>query len=317
MENVTVLIRSVRERTEALCRKLVLEQDIPESELFMVREVPFSETLRSCYKKGIDRGKTWTLCVDADVLPRPGSIRKMVQLAEAQEKRVSEVQGFIMDKFFGGPRKGGFHLYRTSLLPMALEQLQALNEQIRPETATLNRMAQKGHPRAVVPYIVGTHDDEQYNFDIYRKAFVHAVKHLDMAELLVNHWKKNIDNDPDFNVALKAFSDSILSEETATINREQELYQKMFEKSGLSEKSELEISEISLEDVEKRIQSWHIDELYYSYFPDSGGLDSGSTVAIRKLKTSLKNRGVSQTVLLSLSQALVKAGEKLGSRVPV
>lgn len=316
MENITLVIRSVKERTEQLCKKLLLEQGIAEEDLHIVREVPFSESMRKSFLTGIEKEKKWTLCVDADILARPESVKKMVEHAESQKKNVCEIQGYIMDKFFGGIRRGGFHLYRTSLLPKVLNCIPSEGVDIRPESRTLMEMAKKGYPRAVVPFVVGIHDDEQYNFDIYRKGFVYAVKHLNHTDLLINHWKKNVDNDHDFNVALHAFANSILNKGDIYINSNQQLYRKKFEESGFEEKDELDISKISLGDIEERIQNWKVDEKYYEYYPDSQGLNSQTEVFSRKLKSSFKNRGIFQTGILLISQTLLTVGKKLSKFVP-
>lgn len=316
MEDITIIIRSVRERTEELCKKLILNQGIPEEELTIVREVPFSASMRKSFEIGIESKKKWTLCVDADVLSRPGSIAQMIELAEGQKQNISEIQGYILDKFFGGVRRGGFHMYRSSLLLKVLECIPTEGVDIRPETRTLKEMAKRGYPRAVVPYIVGTHDDEQYNFDIYRKAFVQAVKHLDRADLLISHWKKNAETDQDFKVALTAFSDSIRYTGETFINSDQELYTKKFEESGFKEKEELDPNRISLQDIEERVSTWDTDDKYYDHYPNSQGLDNEGKVALRKVKQSIRNRGPVQTTLLMLSQVFTSVGEKLKSRIP-
>lgn len=316
MKNITVIIRSVKERTEQLCKKLILEQGIKQEDLFIVREVPFSKAMRESFELGIKQGKKWTFCVDADVLLRRNSIHKMIQFAENQKKNVCEIQGLVLDKFFSGPREAGNHLYRTSLLEKVIERIPEEGKNIRPETYTLNRMMEDGYPWKNISYLVGIHDDEQYNFDIYRKAFVQAVKHLDRADLLVNHWKQNIESDPDFRIALRAFSDGIRNTEAVFINREQNLYRKLFEQAGFVEKEELDASGISLKEIEDRIQNWTVHEKYYDYFPNSQGLDSQKDVFTRKLKSSFKKRGLMKTLLLTVSQAMKGLGEKLGSRIP-
>jgi hypothetical protein len=41
LPTATLFIRAAGERTEKLCKKLILEQCVPESWVFVVREVPF------------------------------------------------------------------------------------------------------------------------------------------------------------------------------------------------------------------------------------------------------------------------------------
>ena len=295
---------------------MILEQGVQEKDLIIVREVPFSMSMKKSFEIGLERGKKWTFCIDADVLLRKHSIQKMIQFAENQKKNVCEIQGLVLDKFFSGPRGAGNHLYRTSLLRKVIERIPVEGEDIRPETNALNRMAADGYPWENVPYLVGVHDDEQYNFDIYRKSFVQAVKHLNYADLIVHHWKKNLEHDYDFRIALTAFSEGIRNTDTVYINSEQDLYRELFNAAGFMEKEELDISTISLEDIEERIQNWEINEKYYNYFQNSMGLQSSSEVMSRKLKSSIGKRGLLDTLRLSTSQTLITLGKKIGSKVP-
>lgn len=315
LDNVTVIIRSVRERTEEVCKKLILEQGIEEEDLFIVREVPFSKSMRVSFETGIEQGKKWTLCIDADVLLKRDSIETLLRFAESQKENVCEVQAFVLDKFFSGPRQAGNHLYRTSLLPEVIQRIPEEGTDIRPETYTIARMNEDGYPWELLTNVIGIHDDEQYNMDVYRKAFVQAVKHLDRAELLVNHWKKNVHKDQDFLIALRAFSDSIKNTEEIYINSEQNLYKKKFEEAGFKEKEPLNVDEFSLNTIDKIISEWEIDEKYYSYYPDSQGLDSKGKSRLRRFKSSLKNRGVVNTTLLIVGTVFKKVGKKLTRRI--
>lgn len=314
--NTTFIIRSVGERTEQLCKKLLLEQGVSEEDLFIVREVPFSASLRKSYQIGIKHAKKWTFCLDADVLLRKKAIENLLEFAKPYDESVCEIQGLVLDKFFSGPRQAGNRLYRTSLLKKVIKHIPEEGISIRPETYTLQQMSKKGYPHVVVPYILGLHDDEQFNYDIYRKSFVQAVKHLDRADLLVTHWKKNMDKDNDYRVALKAYSDSIQNTEEVYINSDQDLYKRKFEQSGFKEKKELNTDKFSLDEVEKKIMEWSIDDKYYDYYPDSEGLDSNKDLWLRRLKRSVETRGFVQTIMLTLSQLFIKTGEAIGKRVP-
>lgn len=314
--NITFIIRSVRERTESLCKHLTLEQGVSENDIFIVREVPFSASMKKSFKTGIEQGKKWTFCIDADVLLRPNSIKKLLQFAENQNENVCEVQGFVLDKFFGGPRQAGNHFYRTSLLPEVMKRIPEEGTDIRPESFTLAKMKEDGYPWVKFPDIIGIHDDEQYNFDIYRKAFVQAVKHLDRAELLVTHWKNNVSVDHDCKVALQGFSDSIKNNAQLFINHEQNLYKEMFEQSGFPERDPIDVTQFTLEKIEKRVNGWVVPKIYYKQHPTSQGLDSKIHSAKRRLITNLKERGIYKTVILILGVSFLRIGKFLKDKVP-
>lgn len=314
--NTTFIIRSVKERTEEVCKKLILEQGVKEEDLFIVREVPFSESMKVSFQRGIDHGKKWTFCIDADVLLKRDSIKTLLQFAENQKENVCEVHALVLDKFFSGPRQAGNHLYRTSLLPKVITKIPEEGTDIRPETYALARMKEDGYPWELLTNVIGIHDDEQFNVDIYRKAFVQAVKHLNRAELLVNHWKKNINKDQDFAVALRAFSDSIKNLEEVYINSEQNIYKDKFEETGFKEKDPINLSKFSLDTVEMRINDWEIDDKYYNYYPNSQGMDSRGKILLRRFASSLKKRGVLNTAILTTGMAFRKFGNILTRRIP-
>jgi len=309
--NQFIIIRSAGERTEELCRKMILEQGINEKDIHMIHEVPFSKALKTSYELGIKSGKKWTFCVDADVLLRPGSIEKMIELAESAPKKVCQVQGYILDKFFGGIRRGGVHVYRTELLHKALTKIPDEGINVRPESFLLREMEKEGYPHKIEPYIVGTHDDEQYNFDIYRKAFVQAVKHTSRSELFIKHWKSNCINDHDFKVALKSFSDSIMSFDSVFINKNQSLYMDKFKSTGFEEKSEINLDSYSLDMIEKKIEEWTYTDIYFKYFPDRDGYDTKAFISSQKIKRNLRRFGLAKSVYLSLSKILIETGNKL------
>ncbi len=311
LENVSIIIRSAYERTEALCKKMILGQEIDENQLFIVHEVPFSAAMRKSFKIGIRAGRKWTYCIDADVLLQPGSIPKMLKLAENEPEKVCEIQGFVMDKFFGGPRQAGNHLYRTSLLSRVIANIPEEGTDIRPERYSLGKMDEQGYPWKSVPCIVGLHDEYQSNYDIYRKAFVHGIKHLDRTELLITRWRELADRDPDFKVALAAFSDSLKYSGEAFINSEQPLYRANFEKTGFKEKEPIEDTNFSGNDIKKLIDNWEYSDLYYVYFPDRDGLDNKSSAAWQKVKRNARNQGVIKTSKLVISDLFIKAGKKL------
>src|SRR5690625_7788632 len=82
---------------------------------------------------------------------------------------------------------------------------------MRPESQNLQNMKKLGYTRSEISYVVGLHDEEQNNSDIYRKVFVHGVKHTKRIPLFVVWCKENLQHDPDFKLALYALSESITS----------------------------------------------------------------------------------------------------------
>lgn len=273
-QDVFVIIRSVGERSEYLCQDLISEQ-VPEENIAIVRnKTPFSAALTESYRIGIEMDFKWTLCVDADVLLRPGAIAKLLYFAEQQDEKVCGLQGYILDKFFGGPRCAGNHLYRTSYLEKILKIVPTKGEPIRPESVILETMVEEGYPWKIVPYLIGLHDFEQYYRDIYRKCFVHSHKHQAFIELFLSHWRDKASTDIDYQVAVKGFANGIEHYGQVLIDTEQKIYQEGFSRLGLEEKEKLSVG-LSLRDIEAIISNWVEPEIYQIKYPTKMGL-SGS-----------------------------------------
>ena len=310
-DDTTFIIRSAHERTEKVCKKLIVDQGVDSGTIHTLHEAPFSKALKKSFEIGIAEDKQWTFCVDADVLLRPGSIRKMLVHCNNQQGRVCQVQGYIMDKFFGGIRRGGVHIYRTSLLDKVLSRIPNEGVNIRPESYVLKKMQKDGFPYKIVPCLVGLHDSEQFNYDIYRKAFVQAVKHLSRAELFITLWKNNVSDDPDFKVALQGFSDSIRYTEPIFINSELNIYKKLFEESCIQEKEELDADKFTLETVEDAIVNWTYSDIYYSYFPDKDGFDAEMRGYWRKFQKNSQKKGLIKSIRKAVGEIFLRIGKKI------
>lgn len=271
-ERAAVVVRSVHERTEQLCCELILAQGVPEEHLFLIHEAPFSAAMKKSFTIGIETNLPWTYCVDADVLLRRGAIEKMIELAEQQRTEICEIQGYVLDKFFGGPREGGIHLYRTGLLQRAIEQIPDEGVNIRPEFHTLEALRKLGFPYKQMPVLVGLHDFEQFYSDIYRKSFVQAHKHLRQTDLFLGVWRAGASMDPDYQVALKGFAAGVEHFSNVYIDINQEIF--MPEKGfPFAEKSRnLTISEIGLDQIENIITNWIEPDVYKEKYPNKRGL---------------------------------------------
>ncbi len=312
-DQVSVLIRSVGERTETLCREIILSQGIPAENIILIKKTPFTLALRAAYEAGIACNQPWTFCIDADVLLLPGSIQKMLALAEKQKSNVCEIQGRVLDKFLGGAREAGNHLYRTSLLKIALENLPEDPNILRPETDTLAAMKRNGYPNVSVSLLVGIHDFEQYYRDIYRKCFVQAHKHLEYSQLYLSYWPSRAIHDSDYEVALNAYFDGIKYQGDVQIDAQQDIYAHFFEKLRLAEKPEIPSGSIAPSVIKHLADNWVEPSVYNQYFWNGKNPPEiyESYLPTRKERAveQIKTRGPIRFFLFSIGWAL----EKLGS----
>ena len=256
INGVTTVIRSVGERTEALCKSIILGQGVPNSNTVIVNETPFSKALDKSFSIGIENDLPWTLCIDADVLLRPNALKQLISVANKQNDRVCEVQGFVLDKFHGGVRYGGPHLYRTSLLKLVKDFIPSEGVSVRPETYALNKMNKNGYPWYSVTLLAGIHDYEQYYRDIFRKCFVYAHKYPDRLENFVSHWRLMLKNDFDYEVALGGLAAGIEYNKNVYIDANRLIYYEKFAEKNIKEKVKLNTDEYSASHIEEIIQGW-------------------------------------------------------------
>ncbi len=244
-EDVTAIIRTVGERTKQACYELLSKQ-IPEENIIIINEIPFSAALVQSFKVGIEKSLSWTLCIDADVLIKQNAIEELLLVTEQLNENMFGVQGLIFCKFFGGFRGAGNRLYRTALLPLALDCIPSI-ETIRPESDTVRAMSEKGYPWKLLDVKIGLHDYEQYYKDIYRKCFIQAHKHDYYAQdFFIPLWTRLASSDLDYQVALWGLQDGKNFSQTIQINVEQfpSEINELLKMKGLKEKTNDLSSEI-------------------------------------------------------------------------
>lgn len=202
IDDCSVVIRSVGERTEEACKDK-LKEVFPEENITVISDRPFSATLRKSLEHGLDKGLPWTFCVDADVLIDRIGVQELFNRARVERDHVFEMHGFVFDKFFNEVRPAGNHLYRTSHIPWAIQAIPQEGDSLRPETTMIKALVSKGlSNRYFEDLIVGIHDFEQYYLDIYCKGYLHAHKHATHVSRLLPFWKNQAETDVDFQVLL-------------------------------------------------------------------------------------------------------------------
>ena len=198
--DVAVIIRSVHERTEALCESLVAAQ-VPPDRIVVIHEYPFNESLRKGFEIGLDYDLPWTMYVDADVLIHPTAVSDLLAAASVADNTLFGLQGRILDKFIGGPWDGGPRLYRTSLLRLARPEIPLPGTSGRPESYIHRQMEAKRYGWIQLQTVTGLHDYEQYYSDILRKMILRANKSPGMVSCLLERSRSYLAEDMDFRVA--------------------------------------------------------------------------------------------------------------------
>lgn len=315
---VTMIIRTVGERTEEACRASIRAQGVDDAQIVTVREAPFSKAMRVGFEAGIAAGRDWTFCIDADVIMRPGSIEAMMKQAVLQPANIFELQGLVLDKLFVTLREAGNHLFRTSLLPQMIELIPEEGLSLRPETTAMEAMRSRGYPWARVPYVVGLHDFGQSNRDIFRKCYIHAQKHSYLLNDLLPKMRIRAASDHDFTVAIAGLAEGLKTTGTVRIDIAHRPFAERFEALEIEEKVPCGTGEFTPEMVENILQEYgSADDLTVRYLPFSGAeaiaLD-GTTVLTRSLRwralwqQKQQCHGTGGAVLHTLGHGIEQAG---------
>lgn len=190
------IVRSVGEATEANCLNLLVENGFPLDQTIILNEKPFAKSIHVSFKKAIDLGYKYLLIIDADVLLRKDSIH---ELFYHLDDNVFVVQGMIIDYITNEIRSAGNHLYNVKHLPAALKLLDINTYMVRPECNLILQMSRLGFKYIVTPTLIGIHDYFQSYYDIYRKSYLHGIKHksklfdiLEIAKIRDDEYKDAI-----------------------------------------------------------------------------------------------------------------------------
>lgn len=243
VENVTVVLRSCGERTEKLCYQ-ILAQQVPAENIVVIHEHPFAKALDRSFEVGLDFGLPWTLCIDADVLLREGAVATLLKRMKEADEHVFEIQGKMLDKFFGGPMPAGNHLYRTSLLDRARRFVPFDDRTLRPETYVIKEMAKEGYPWLQTEDVLGSHDYEQYYKDIYRKMFVRSRKLGRHIPYLMRYCEQMAVYDDDYKVGLLGLTANLDVQSLLDAKSFATEINALLEEEGFQEKEPLNVTAI-------------------------------------------------------------------------
>lgn len=203
---VNVVIRATGERTEYLCRQLVIAQ-LPEECVVTISERPFARALQRGIEVAIAKKARWSIFLDADILLGATAIQRMVAEMERAPETAYMMNFQLMDRGFCGPAYG-VHCYNSEYLPLAMRFMEKAWRDQRPETRLYKEMAGQGYPTLLSRTIVGLHDYEQYYRDLYRKMFVRAIKYEGQVEFMMQTFRTRYQND-DYKVMMWGLVDGV------------------------------------------------------------------------------------------------------------
>jgi hypothetical protein len=196
--DVFIVIRSSKERTISACYQSIIDQGISSESIALIEEVPFSKAVMSTFKLGLKSGAKWTLGLDADVIYRTNMLREQITFADQLSDNYFMIQGMVLDKVNLIKRNTGGHLFRTSLLPIALKNFSFVLDFDRPEGTLNEKMKSLGFPYYNWDKLLAIHDYEQYYIDLFRKGYAQAIKHEGQSKQLAKLWAQFSIKDQDY-----------------------------------------------------------------------------------------------------------------------
>lgn len=303
--NVSVIVRSANERTEALCLHIIRQQ-VPGQNIVVIHERPFGQAVRRSLEIGQDLARDWTLCVDADILLRSKAVSQMCSLIEVTSDDVFAVSGWLSDKLLCRNRVG-MSIYRTRLFNNALRYAQDIDDDARPETLVKSRMKDAGFPFVVPPEsIVGVHDFDQFYSDIYRKVISHTQKHPDVFEYIPTIWRRLAEQDADYRVALWGYRAGLIFDDNILVDRGlfPEEIDGFLRLAGLQEKSNIDISTWASESVEQIVNGMSPAPEYLAWRREK---TAGSTW-LRRINHSIETLGPLRSVPWLIGKSMERAG---------
>ncbi|MEM1410607.1 MAG: hypothetical protein AAGG79_07690 [Pseudomonadota bacterium] len=320
--DVTFVIRSVGERTEGRCRDAILAQGVPSENVVTVRQTPFLEAMRVAYQSGIEAGRLWTYCIDADVILRPAAVSTVLNFAARQKANVFEVQAFVLDKLMISLRMAGNHLFRTAHLRRMIAAIPQ-TDVLRPETEAMKSLVRQGMVWRAVPYVAGLHDFGQANRDIFRKSFTHSHKHLHLLPQMIAGLRRRAGEDADFGVALQGIAEGFRAERDVTIDARHAPFHERFRALAIPEKPAIGAAELAPGSVDKILRRWGLeDDVCVRGLPisaaDAVALDGDSQFnGLGRLRAILAQRGSEIGPARIVPFALGTGLEMLGQRLKV
>jgi len=198
-------IRHTNESTLSTLR-FELEGEFGEKNVFLVSAGPFRKTLEAAILLMHSKRFDYVAFVDGDILIDFDSLRAGMRLSRIT-KHIHIFQGVVIDRFFKTVRPGGIHFYSSDALAQALSFFPIKKNSVRPEYELKNYLKSKGFLFSQYSFIVGYHDYFQKPFDIYRKAYLYALKMRALSYVFEPIWRSESHENDEIKYFLMGLND--------------------------------------------------------------------------------------------------------------
>lgn len=290
LKNSQVIIRSLQERTEELCRFSVQKNGISEKQIKVIHNVyPFSKCLEIGYKQALQNDYKYTFFIDADMVVFSGALETMLQAAESSSNKTFFVNPLVYDYTTGLITPNGPHLYRTKLLEEALNYIPSDQESRRPESFVTKEMQKVGYSLQYLDMPLALHEFEQSYHDLFIKAYKKFFKFKRFRFYIEKRIEKNYSDSRDFWLIKKSWE--LASSENSLSQSELE---KRYSSLNLKEKDEIENSSEAYSKLINNVQQFKNDFIFSGYSSqliekkDDGHKEVRGNDLFQKSKTSLR-----------------------------
>jgi hypothetical protein len=253
------IVRSIGEATEVNCQNLLVDNGFPIEQTIILNEKPFAKSIHVSFLKAIELKYKYLLIIDADVLLRKDNIH---ELFNHVDDNVFVVQGMIIDYITNEVRSAGNHLYNVKHLPFALNFLDINTSLVRPECDLILKMSQLGYKYIVTSSLIGIHDYYQDPNDIYRKSYLHAIKHSSKIIKILEIIK--IRDDSYTNPVINGIISGLFNTENVSVNYNEKY--KLLDVFKNLTYSQIEPSNLTFDNIEDCILKFNSQSNYFDKY---------------------------------------------------
>ncbi len=212
------IVRSIGERTEAVCVHLLKMQMQKGESISVIHEPTHVKAIEKTYTIGLGSSADWLVVVDSDVLFLPGAITSIREELESCHDDVFVVNCAVFDKIYSMKRWAGVHVYRLSMIGDLYESFRSISKKpnLKIESATIKELQKQNKISFFSKNVVGVHDFHQYYTDIYRKAYLNTIRNKGNNKLARRNWQRKSFEDNDYLVMMQAMKDALSSDKHLT-----------------------------------------------------------------------------------------------------
>lgn len=252
------VVRSVGERTESLCIDLLEQYRCEEDSLSIIRQQTHADAVEGTLRIAADQPQQWTVAVDADMLLYPTAVDTIRRELMSAHSASSVVHFAVSDKLYR-MKRWGVTVFRRDAAAEAVPILRSLREQrnLKIERALIKKLESQGRKVEFSRTDVALHDFLQYYADLYRKAYLNAVRNPAITRRAHRPWKRISAVDRDYAAILKGSEDALI--ETRQLSNsvgdfEPSILQARIRSLGLDEKNDLTVDAYVDWDIEKMVE---------------------------------------------------------------